>query len=89
MDGANTSEMDIKVFIPMPTFCLQTKIVYCINGKVFYFSLVEGRRIKVQKARLKYENITSESKNDVKNVNIYHLRAHFIGLYINSSVFTL
>ena len=26
MDGPNPSEMDIKVFIPAPTYCLQTKL---------------------------------------------------------------
>ena len=25
MDGPNPSEIDIKVFIPAPTYCLQTK----------------------------------------------------------------
>ena len=33
MDGPNTSEMDIKVFILAPTFRLKANYVYSINGE--------------------------------------------------------
>ena len=33
MDGLNPSKMDIKVFIPAPTFYLPFKKVYSLNGK--------------------------------------------------------
>ena len=37
----------------------------------------------------KYENSKILSANNVKNINNYHLRAHFIVIYNISSVFTL
>ena len=36
----------------------------------------------------KYENIIIV-ENNVKNINIYQPRAHFIAIYSSSSVFTL
>ena len=40
MDGPNASEMDIKVFIPAPTFYIQFIQVYSLNGKREKLSLV-------------------------------------------------
>ena len=50
MDGPNMSEMDIKVFIPAPTFCLRNEKIYSINGKTLIISLVKISRIKIQNA---------------------------------------
>ena len=44
IDGPNPVEMDSKVFIPAPTFCLQTENVYSINGKVLNISLVRKKK---------------------------------------------
>ena len=33
MDGPNPSQMDIKVFIPAPMFCLQLYEMYSLNGE--------------------------------------------------------
>ena len=60
MDGLNPSEMDIKVFIPAPTFCLLSKKVYSINGKRLHISFVRKNERGIQNAWLKYENNTIE-----------------------------
>ena len=46
MDGPNPSEMDIKMSIPAPTFCLQSKKVYFKNGRRKNISLVRKSEIK-------------------------------------------
>ena len=47
MDVSNLSEIDIKVFIPAPTFCLKSKKVYSINGKRKNISLVRKNEKKI------------------------------------------
>ena len=37
----------------------------------------------------KYENNESAYENNVRNINNYHPRAHFIVIYNSSSVFAL
>ena len=87
MDGPNPSEMDIKVFIPAPTYCLQFEKVTSINGKDYKFPLV--RKLKKYKLHdFEYENNNFVRESNVKNMIIHHPRARFIFFYISSSVFT-
>ena len=81
--------MDIKVFIPVPTFCLQFEKAPSINGKkVHVFSCQENKR-KCKMHDFKYESNIIVRENSVKNINIYHLRAHFIVVHSISSAVTL
>ena len=85
----NPSGMDIKVFISVPTFCLQTTRVFSKKRKLINISLLRKNRIKIKIAWLKYENNTFEKENDIKNIHNCHHRAHFIVIYSSLSVLTL
>ena len=83
MDGPIPSEMDIKVSIPAPTYCLESKNLYFRNGKRKNISLVRKRVIK------KIQNAWLQIWNKIKIINNHHPRAHFIIFNSSSFVFLL
>ena len=83
MDGPNPSEMDIKVFIHVPTFFLQLKKVYSPNGKRKRYFLSWDNEKKFQK------DTECMTLKNMANINIHHPRVHFINNNNGSLFFTL
>ena len=89
MDGPNPQEMDIKVFIPPPTYYSQFEKMSSINGKRLHISSTQENKIKYKMHDFKNKIIMFVREIIAENINIYHPRAHFIVIYSISSVFTL
>ena len=72
MGGPNPSEMDNKVFIPVPTYCLQTEFCLIHNCKKLNTSLIGklNRFIKIKQQ-------VCETKNDGKSKIFMVFYAHF------------
>ena len=70
MDGPNPQEMDIKVFIPAPTFCLQFCKRYSLNGKKKKFPQLEKWN--------KIENIDYMTLNNIANKKNHLPQVHFV-----------
>ena len=81
--------MKTKVPIPAPTFCLQIKNGYSINGEKYSRLFSQENLKKIQNAWIKYESNTIEREHDIEKLNNHHPRAHFIVIYISSSFFAL
>ena len=77
--------MDIKVFIPAPTFYLQFKKVYSLNGKGKNISSVG----KVKWNKIKIESMTLNLWMNMEKTNNHHPRVHFINNKNGSLVFNL
>ena len=58
-----------------------------LENYIFFSSPEKKQKNKIN--GFKYENIVIVYENDLKNINIYHPRAHFIVIYNSSSVLTL
>ena len=85
MDGPVPSEMDIKVNIPAPTFYLQVKKIYSLNGKMKKFFLRLESEIKQNKNR----NCTTLNMwINMDTINNHHPRIRFISNNYGSLVFT-
>ena len=53
-------QMDIEMSVPVPKYCLQSKMVYSLNGNPLNISTVRKSKIKTKNAWLKYEINTIE-----------------------------
>ena len=80
MDGPNPSEMDIRVFIPTPTYCLQSKKVSSIKGKRLNISFVWKIKYKYKMHDL-YMKITPLNKKTIQKIKL------IITLVLTSSLF--
>ena len=90
MDSPNPSEMHIKVFIPAPTFYLQSKKKFSLNGeKEKNNSLVRNVKLNQVKYNKNTKCMTLKKWIETKNIKNHRPRVHYTNNNNGSIVFTL